>query len=171
MKNKLGIKAAAYKKDAAALLKKSKLIELLSRFGKVHFTGSYAYDLMLNPDIDIYLETENPSRETAKKILDALIDQGVWNGYMFFDWKKFRRPQFPKSYYLGLKIDWLGKRWKVDIWLFAQIPTKLLTLEKLLRTSDGETRLKILKQKEYKNITRSDKSSFEIYQEFFSRRA
>ncbi|MFA4955310.1 MAG: nucleotidyltransferase domain-containing protein [Patescibacteria group bacterium] len=167
MKDKLQIKAAAYKKEASALLKKSELIELLSRFGKIHFTGSYAYNLMLNPDIDIYLETKNPTRETVKKILDALIDQDAWNGYMFYDWKKFRRPQFPKSYYIGLKIDWLEKRWKVDIWLFNQIPKKLLALEKRLQTSGGETHLKILKQKERRNKTRSDKSSFEIYQEFF----
>ena len=123
MKHALAVKAAAYKKEASALLKKSELIELLSRFGKIHFTGSYAYDLMLNPDIDIYLETKDPTRETVKKILNAFIDQDAWNGYMFYDWKKFRRPQFPKSHYIGLKAI-------TRLWMESDKKIKIITKTK-----------------------------------------
>lgn len=169
MSNTLESQASHLKKDGALLMNKSRLLELLGCFGKVHTTGSYTYDLMLDPDIDIYLELQDPSRESAKAILNALIDQGFWNGYKFFDWKKFRRPQFPKGYYLGLKNDWKDKRWKIDIWLFKRIPKKFLALEKQLLAIDKKTRLEILKQKDQRTKKHLKKSSYEIYKEILGR--
>lgn len=169
MANNLESQASKMKEAGISLMTKSGLFELLGRFGRVHATGSFAYNLMLDPDIDIYLELQDPSRESAKAILNALIDQGFWNGYKFFDWKKFRRPQFPKGYYLGLKTDWKGKRWKIDIWLFKKIPKKFFRLEKNLLVIDEKTRLKILKQKEFRNMNHTKKSSYEIYEEILGR--
>lgn len=169
MVNNLESQASKMKEVGISLMTKSGLFELLGRFGRVHATGSFAYNLMLDPDIDIYLELQDPSRESAKAILNALIDQGFWNGYKFFDWKKFRRPQFPKGYYLGLKTDWKDKRWKIDIWLFKRIPKKFFALEKQLLEIDKKTRLEILKRKDQRNKKRVKKSSFEIYKEILGR--
>ncbi len=41
--------------DADHLLKKSDLINKLSKYGKVSITGSYDLDLMMDGDIDIFI--------------------------------------------------------------------------------------------------------------------
>lgn len=54
MPTDLLIKSLNWKKDATKVLKDSNLLELLKKHGEVEFTGSYAYDLMLCSDVDIF---------------------------------------------------------------------------------------------------------------------
>ncbi len=122
MQNDLRIESHRWQKDADSLIQESSLISGLSKFGTPDFTGSYKYQLMLDGDIDIYLITPNANKKTAKHLIDELINQGFWNGYMLFDWVNFRRDYFPEAYYVGMKTDYKGHKWKVDIWVLDQFP-------------------------------------------------
>lgn len=107
------------KQAAQYLLDESGLIENLSQVGQVNITGSFKYDLMVEPDIDIEvfcLDPHSSSIDFAKK----QIENDHWNGIMYFDWTKWRRDHFPEGYYVGFKHDFEGFRWKVDIWFLKE---------------------------------------------------
>ena len=63
MKNELQILSKQVKKEADLLLKKTRLIEQLSKYGNVHKRGSYELDLMVDGDIDIYVIDNQFSNE------------------------------------------------------------------------------------------------------------
>ncbi len=97
--------------DATALIKSSNIIKLLEQFGEVSLTGSYAYNLMLDSDIDFFVGNKNPTRKLADDIAVELIRCGYWNSIMFCDWPTNE----PPGPYFCVKRDFRGYRWKVDI--------------------------------------------------------
>lgn len=86
--------------DANSLLKKSDLIKKLSKYGKVSITGSYDLDLMMDGDIDIFIINKDINKEKSISILNDLIIDGYFNGYLYFDWTKHKHKGFPKGYYI-----------------------------------------------------------------------
>lgn len=78
--------ARAWRERAARLLEASDLPVLLREHGRIVFSGSYAYDTMMSPDIDLHLLLNAFSRQGAVEVLDALIHQDWWNTYTFGDW-------------------------------------------------------------------------------------
>lgn len=116
--------SSQYKSNAERILETTKLTESLAKIGKVSFEGSFAYDLMLGPDIDIYVITKNLSRRKVRNLVVDLIDANQFSMYQFtnyFDQGLFNehhknRHGFPDGYYLGLGY-WLDdQKWKIDIW-------------------------------------------------------
>lgn len=92
---------------------------MLHRVGEVRLTGAYAYGVMLDPDIDVdVVVPAGRERSAAVALLQALIDQSYWNGYLFYDHREKRSPrpqhaEVPRVYYVGVKAHW----WDVDIWV------------------------------------------------------
>ncbi|MEI7580002.1 MAG: hypothetical protein WCJ58_08305 [bacterium] len=57
------------RKDVAdKILASSQIIQKLSEIGKVSVIGSYKYDLMFEPDIDIVVEAANPRASVIKAL-------------------------------------------------------------------------------------------------------
>ena len=103
------------------LLKKTKLLDLFSKYGNVHIRGSYELDLMVNGDIDIYIIAKQFSKKSAMDLLSKLIINNDFLGYMFYDFVKRRKKGFPKCYYIGLKTKIASRKWKIDIWLMKSM--------------------------------------------------
>ena len=149
--------------DATKLLNDSKLIEFLSKFGKVEMTGSYVYDLMMSGDIDIEV-FGNFTRESAKKILNELISKTDFTGYMFFDWVKYNNPKWPHGYYIGIKqiIAGYSHQWKIDIWLIKKNRNKT-DLDERLQNIDQKTKKIILALKNWTKEKDCQSDSMPIY--------
>jgi len=150
--------------EADSLLTDSKLLEILKSLGKVCFTGSYEYDLMLGPDIDFLLVNQDPEA-TAINLLDRLIDQRFWNGYKFYDWKNFempKHPDYPKAFYVGTKRTYNEHRWKTDIWIVDKFPENIDN-DWIKEGVEGDNKLKILDFKKIRNDNNLSISSYEIY--------
>ena len=107
------------KEKATLLLTQHELLSELKLLGHVNVTGSYSYDLMVEPDIDIEVYC-TANREKAVHFAQNQIASGKWNGIMYYDWQQWRRDYFPEGYYVGLKQDFAGYRWKVDIWFLSE---------------------------------------------------
>jgi len=153
-----------WQKSADELLHQSGLLSFLQERGEIYFTGSYRYGLLMSADIDVYLLHPQAGKEQALSILMALIEQGYWNVYLYGDWVKFRAPDMPLGYYVGLKVDFGGARWKVDIWNTSQVAPASLEyntwIEKTLTPITREIILSIKKA----NIQRKwDISGVTIY--------
>lgn len=108
--------------NATALIESSKIIKLLKQYGEVTLTGSYAYDLMLDSDIDFFVSNKNPTRKLADKMAIELIHSGYWTSLMYCDWPTNK----PPGPYFCIKRDFRGQRWKVDIMMTT--PDKIAEL-------------------------------------------
>lgn len=107
----------SFHKDADLLLKKTDLINKLSKYGEVSIGGSYDLGLMMDGDIDIFVINKKVNKKRSIGILNNLIIEDDFNGYLYFDWTNRKHIGFPKGYYIGLKTKFKERKWKIDIWL------------------------------------------------------
>ncbi len=108
--------------DAEALIKDSKITDLLKQYGEVTLTGSHTYDLMLNSDIDFFIGNENPTKELADELAIKLINSGYWNSLMYCNWPT----NDPPGPYFCIKREFRGHKWKIDIMITT--PNKIAEL-------------------------------------------
>jgi len=141
--------------DADLLLKKTKLIQKLSKYGKVSISGSYDLGLMMDGDIDIYIINKNINKRKSIAILKYLILEGDFNGYLYFDWTKRKREGFPNGYYIGLKTDIKGRKWKVDIWLIKEIFKPAENLLNFIKANLNAKNKKTILELKYKAKTKN----------------
>ena len=106
-------------RDAEALLEASGLMGRLELCGEVILTGSYRYELMTVPDLDLCLVSPRVGLELAAEIVHDLIAKGFWRGVSCDDFVQFPRDDLPSGVYLGLKRAFRGRFWKVDVWLLT----------------------------------------------------
>jgi len=136
------------KKEADELLIKTDLIKFLSNYGKIFIWGSYKLDLMMSRDIDINIVDKDSSKEKTIDILNNLIRENKFRGYIFYDFVKRRKKGFPKGYYIGLKTRFKGNKWVIDIWFLKQTDQKSDKLLKSIKKKlNKEKKLKILELK------------------------
>ena len=106
-------RALALRQEADVVMQEIGLLDLLSQYGEVTFSGSYFLDVMAYPDIDLYL---------SKVSIDRLFDIGAQLAKcdMVFrvEFEKSDEPRLPGGLYLKPRIaygDW-SRPWKIDIW-------------------------------------------------------
>jgi len=137
-------------RDAEAILKQLHLADHLSDRAEVVPVGSYTYHLMAWEDLDIDLVTESQPEDTL--IWDTarfLSSQPQVKLLLIADNRAGKKEHNrPRSVYLGLKYDYRGTIWKVDIRLLskADISPKASWLTALQTASDEQKAL-ILKIK------------------------
>lgn len=119
-KSNLSNVSAEYRKQAAKILKNSRVIELFSDYGTVKLVGSYALNVMLRPDLDIYVLTKKQDFEKLSKILNRLFSKNYFQQICFANWYDFSRESGIEGYYLEPKINIGKNRWKLDIWFMTE---------------------------------------------------
>jgi hypothetical protein len=113
---------AALRAEADELLDRSGLLELLSRFGITHVSGSYALRLMTWRDLDVYLETTDMTvskfLELGKCIAELL---GPMKMSFINNWHH-AHPENPRGLYWGVRLgDVRQGAWKIDLWAMEPI--------------------------------------------------
>ncbi|HJO95361.1 MAG TPA: hypothetical protein QF753_18325 [Victivallales bacterium] len=169
----MSILAAELKKEADFLLFKCGIYDTLKEIGKVYFTGSYELDVMVWPDIDIYLVTPK-----SKNIITEL---GIAAGKLIANYDRIvtvkverdyckRLASCPPGQYLQLKIetDSFDCLWKVDIWVIPQqaLQKKLYETEDFLKHMTKDKRNLILECKQRlkgDNFRTPSFSSYHVY--------
>jgi hypothetical protein len=132
-------------RQAEQLLAEIRLVEALSPYGAVTPTGSYYLNVMVYPDIDIYLPKLSVEQVFAiggqmacnEKVIQVVFEQGD--------------AMMPGGLYLKLRIAnivW-GRPWKLDLWslepeLFEQ---KMVPMRHFLACMTPELRLQIIQFK------------------------
>lgn len=137
-------------RDAHALLEASGLLRRLEVFGEVVVTGSYRYDLMTVPDVDLCLVNPRAGLELASETAHDLIAQGFWRGVSCDDFVQFPRDDLPGGLYLGLKRPFRGRFWKVDVWLLTDASRDAEFNEAMSRLTD-EQRAAIMTIKQWRH--------------------
>ena len=106
-------RASALRQEADAVMQKIGLLDILSQYGEVTFSGSYFLDVMAYPDVDLYLSKVSIAQlfEIGARLAESELVQEI----MF---KKSDESKLPGGLYLKPRVvhgDW-GRPWKVDLW-------------------------------------------------------
>lgn len=102
------------RQEADLVLGLIRLNDILRRYGKVFPTGSYFLDVMVYPDIDLYITKVNMDQlfEIGAQIASCeLVTQVVF--------EKTEDPKnMPEGLYLKSRVNYgeWGRPWKIDIW-------------------------------------------------------
>ena len=138
--------------EATALLEQV-LLPIFNKYGKVFVGGSYAYNLLSYPDLDIDIVNESTSKELFAKVCTELI---LLDGTSKF--KSGDRVNYPHlyagkrpfGYWMTVELHFGKNIWNLDIWL--QKPEwhtgDTNRYEQELLSIDDEKRITILSLKE-----------------------
>jgi hypothetical protein len=152
------------KSVADEILSKTDFIKVLSEFGEVIVGGSYKYDLMWGPDVDVVVKCEDP-RQSSVLALRRMIDLRLFQKYEYGDFVNFKRENRPESYIVNLRLPYAGQTWEIETWFFREIPEN--PIEELIKTKlTEESKAIILEMKKRRDESGSTKhqiSSMEIY--------
>lgn len=140
------------KKEADELLKYGNVIKVLSKYGIVVVTGSYKYDLMYGPDIDLTVLSDDPEKTSYQAFLD-FIKQRKFQKYQLGDFKKFPLKNRPKDIIVVLIHEYKGRRWEIEIWFKKSLSESDKYFGKLISCATEKQRQIILELKQQRDVT------------------
>ena len=145
--------AKSLREQADDLIYRWGLDDILSRYGKVFYTGSYFLDTLVYPDLDIQLLVAGDPLslpnffDLGKEI--ALLD-GV-KALKFDNFVSHPVDPLPKGLYWGIKtsIGTGSRPWKIDLWAkdAASSHQHEDEINDIARRMDNDARLRILEIK------------------------
>ncbi len=146
---------------ATKLIKETNILKILKQVGEPSIFGSYEYDLMYDPDIDINVKCKNP-RESSLKALELFIKERNFQKYQYGDFIKFKREERPFGYIVCLQKKIKKTNWEIEIWFFSKEKKDYLKNKKITKNQ----KIKILNEKHKRTIGKNSKhdlSSHQIY--------
>jgi hypothetical protein len=165
--NELLEKNKYFQEKANDLLTKTKIVNVLSKFGEFSFQGSYSYGLMMSGDIDMYVISEHINRQGALEIFNEIVESTPgFYGYKFNDfvlhpvWEGI-----PKGYCFNLSLRDNGEKWKMDIWVLQKNEfEKLENYKQLIKEKlNDKNKLTILEIKKFREDNCLKIPSVKIY--------
>lgn len=154
--------------EASLLLEKT-LLPILEQYGKVSVGGSYSYELLNYPDLDIDVVSEDVSKDLFAKLSGELIKLDYTSKFKSGDRVNYPHTHTgkrPFGYWVSPDINFGDNIWKLDIWL--QKPEWYTgdtnRFAKKLVTLSDEQRIAILSLKE----ELIEKNLYGIEKEFIS---
>ncbi len=158
-----------FKALADELLASSGLLQILDKYGKVRFVGSYAAKLMMHGDIDIHVLREKEfNKQETLDIFNNIVASTKFNSYYIGDWNDTNtHPEFPDGYYIGLKTRIGDIKWKMDLWFLSMAEQDRFDRENMDVTKitlSEEQREAILMFKKYRQENSVKISGQEIYE-------
>lgn len=150
--------------EADALMEKSGILKLLSKYGQVSIHGSYCLDLMVDGDIDIDVVNPKMTKKMSLEALNKLIKKDYFRGYLYYDFTTHFHPGFPPHYYVGLKTRFRGRKWKIDIWFIPAVTLRDERLIRYLKKNLTPRNRRIILDLKYQSKTKKlEISSYQIY--------
>lgn len=153
------------KQEADTLLKYGAVLDVLSKYGEVVISGSYKYDLMWGPNIDLVVLSDKPEVASLQAFND-FAKQRNFRKYQLGDFIKFPMEGRPQGFIVVLIHEFEGRKWEIEIWFKESLSDDEKHFEKLLSTASSEQRKSILelkKQREDGGLSKHKIDSATIY--------
>jgi hypothetical protein len=146
-------RSAVLKQEADFILQEVRLYEILGPYGRIVPTGSYYLDVMMYPDIDLYI-----SKVSVKELFAIGGQLAMCEMVYQVVFEKSRMAQLPGGLYLKPRIEYgeWGRPWKIDIWSLEDevIDEKMDDILRFKQEMTAEVRERILRYK-YSILTES----------------
>lgn len=111
---------ARLRTQADKMLAETKIMDVFAKYGHLSpIEGSYLYELMMYPDLDIGLIADDVTKQDFANLLKDLAAHPFVRGLSTADTINFnlaKRPM-PKGYWIGVDIPFENDRWGIDCWL------------------------------------------------------
>jgi hypothetical protein len=111
---------ARLRTQADKMLMSTKIMDTFAKHGQLSpIEGSYLYELMMYPDLDIGLISDVVTKQDFANLLKDLAAHPAVRGLSTADTINFnlsKRPT-PKGYWVGVDIPFENDRWGIDCWL------------------------------------------------------
>jgi hypothetical protein len=107
------VRSAALRQEADFVLRAVRLYEILGPYGRIVPTGSYYLDVMMYPDIDLYI-----SKVSVEELFTIGGQFATCEMVYQVVFEKSKEARLPGGLYLKPRIEhgqW-GRPWKIDIW-------------------------------------------------------
>lgn len=139
-------RAACLQREAAELMQAIRLMEALQPTGEIFFTGSYFLDVMVYPDLDLYVPMTS-----IEKIFAAAGQMARHPIVTRVTFENEEHAILPGGLYLNLRVnlgDW-GRLWKVDIWWLDEtlIHEKIQVMQRFKQLLTPDLREQIIRYK------------------------
>lgn len=119
-KNQLKDRQSWLQDQAQDLLATYHLPEILSTVGQPQLVGSVAYQLMVWPDVDYEVLTDDrPNPEQALRIVKSLLETGITK-VNIVDHRQSTSSNIPHGIYIGPDVVHQDLKWQIDIWLIEK---------------------------------------------------
>lgn len=108
------------KSQADKLLRETAIFELFSKYGELSaIGGSYQYDLMVYPDLDVGLLSPDVDKRLFAELVSDIVASQYVRKIATADCVNFApvHKGRPKGYWIGLEIPFENDRWGLDCWL------------------------------------------------------
>ncbi|MBA2278834.1 hypothetical protein H0V99_00105 [Candidatus Saccharibacteria bacterium] len=138
------------KEEAEQLLTQTKLENLLAKFGQVNLDGSYAYNLMVDRDLDFGVAVRSVTPEIRAEIARTFASQSWAYSVNITDRVNFEPLSnlgAPRGLYLGLTIPFPIERWNIDVWFVVSEDLPQDNIANLVQNATSEQRSAILQIK------------------------
>lgn len=117
MNHELAHLANSLRNDADLVLDRQGLRQILEQYGKVHVSGSYALELMVWRDLDIYLEVPDISEGQFFQLGGEIATRLRPVKMNFRNERLNQTPNLPQGLYWGIYLgNDRDSTWKIDIW-------------------------------------------------------
>ena len=142
------------KSQADKILKESGIVEILQSYGEVKIGGSYALNVMLRPDLDLFVITNKHDWNKLLNIQSKIMKTKYFREFDFVNWIDFKEEvsDFMPGYYFQPWVPIDDQLWKIDVWLFTPEYDKSAGttehFKNLLSNADESKRIAILAIKE-----------------------
>ncbi len=130
--NELWVEQSRLQAQADKLIKATGIFETFSKYGTLSVIGgSYAYNLMVYPDLDISVSSKNIDKQTFGNLVGELMANRYVRKIGSADRVNFAAVHKgrPKGYWVGLELPFEDDRWGIDCWL-QQPAERLSSLER-----------------------------------------
>ena len=155
-------RTANLKNDADQVISDTRILPLMEALGKVFFVGSYSLNLLYRPDIDLYIQSEDCSRNQAVELTKSLLDSNEFQTIGFADCTTHKRDDYAVLGFYWELIYFSPKyKWKFDIWYTSEkvidaITTTNKIAEKLKINPEARQQILQLKEKYYDGVKYRD---------------
>lgn len=143
------------KQQADKILKESGIVDILKDYGEVKIIGSYVLDVMLRPDLDLFVITQKHDWAKVLKISSKIMELKYFSELAFVNWVEFsdKNVDSMRGYYFQPWTLVDDQSWKMDLWLIT--PDQDKSFERtdyfkalLDKETDDSKRIAILEIKE-----------------------
>ena len=149
-------RSAKLRQEADLILQRIRLYEILAPYGRIVPTGSYFLDVMIYPDVDLYI-----SKVSVEKLF-AIGGQLAASEMVYqVVFERSRTAELPGGLYLKPRIEYgrWGRPWKIDIWSLEDsvIDEKMVDMLRFKQEMTAEVKERILRYK-YSILTESHRT-------------
>lgn len=142
--------ASQLHQEANRLLKETNLEGLLTQYGAVDLGGSFAYDLLVDRDLDFGVTVKDMTPQIRSEIAALFTLQSWCYGIHMVDrinFKPLSNLGAPLGLYLGLTIPFPNNRWNIDVWFMVGDTLPISDITELIENATAEQKETILQIK------------------------